>query len=64
MPKSSNPLEALTQALSQAFVAFDWATFFSSPSGLVIIAAFGVTLGLSLKYYISVSRKMGNWVWL
>jgi hypothetical protein len=39
---------------------FDWATFFSSLSGWLIIAAFCVAFGLSLKYSISVSRKMGK----
>jgi predicted nucleic acid-binding Zn ribbon protein len=46
------------------FSTFDWATFLTSPSGLLIVVAFGVALGISVKYYISVSKKMDNWIWL
>lgn len=44
--------------------AFDWGVFFSSSSGLTLIIVFGVVAALSLKYYVSVSQKMGNWFWL
>jgi predicted nucleic acid-binding Zn ribbon protein len=46
------------------FSTFDWATFLASPSGLLIVVAFGVAFGISVKYYISVSKKMDNWIWL
>ncbi len=44
-------------------VTFAWSTFFSSPSGLLIAVAFGMTLSFYLKYYISVARKTGKWSW-
>jgi hypothetical protein len=76
-PKPSNMLsgEGLSYTLMQGLASnplgrelltprFDWSTFFSSLSGWLIIAAFCVAFGLSLKYYISVSRKMGKWFWV
>ena len=58
--------QRVVESVVKAFapVTFDWITFFSSPSGLAVIAAFGLAFALSLKYYISVSRKMENWIWL
>lgn len=43
---------------------FDWNVFFTSPSGLAVIMVFALAVGLSLRYYVSVSRKTGNWIWL
>jgi hypothetical protein len=63
------PPERTTEVLgvrmpSLNFSTFDWGTLFSSPSGLFLIAAFGVTFGICLHYYISLSRKMDNWIWV
>ncbi len=42
---------------------FAWSTFFSSPFGLFLAVSFSVAHLISWKYYISVSRKIGKWVW-
>jgi hypothetical protein len=42
---------------------FSFEAFVSSPGGLVILAAFSLSLLLSLRYTARVSRKIGSWWW-
>jgi DNA-directed RNA polymerase subunit RPC12/RpoP len=44
--------------------SFSWDTFFGSGSGLLITVVFILSLALSLKFYVSASKKMGNWWWI
>ena len=43
---------------------FDWSTFFASPSGWLVLLVLGISAGLTIKYYISASKKMNNWIWV
>jgi predicted nucleic acid-binding Zn ribbon protein len=61
---SSGPLGSLVDTIRSSWTTFGWAAFMSSFSGLALIAIFAITFGLSCKYYISVSKKMNNWIWL
>lgn len=42
---------------------FSFGDFFTSLSGLLVIAGFIVTSYLSTIYYVRVSRKIDNWIW-
>ena len=66
VPKSSGrqTLLDIVGTFSATLRGFDWGTFFSSPSGLAVAAGVVIALGITIKYYVSVSKKMGNWIWL
>ncbi len=50
--------------IGQVLTPFSWETFFGSGSGLLITFVFILSLALSIKFYVSASKKMGNWWWL
>ena len=45
------------------FSWFDFGTFFSSSSGLLILVTGAATLAVAYHYYASVSKKMGTLFW-
>jgi DNA-directed RNA polymerase subunit RPC12/RpoP len=66
-PPQINVNDTFTTSLSkigQFLKPFSWETFFGSGSGLLITVVFILSLALSIKFYVSASKKMGNWWWL